>query len=93
MSADDESTSDRNSTNRDPYRDNDDVRNPLGADERSGIRPDSKFEAQGDARENVGNHARGTDADASRPAGNDRTIGAPDRDEFDEDLDRDNRAR
>ncbi len=48
---------------RDKYRDNDDVRDPLSADERTGTAPDTKAEARGDARENVGNTARGTAAE------------------------------
>ena len=42
---------------RDRYRDDDDVRDPLAADERVGTSPDTKSEARGDARENVGNTA------------------------------------
>jgi hypothetical protein len=42
---------------RDRYRDNDDVRDPLEPDERVGTSPDTKNEARGDARENVGNTA------------------------------------
>jgi hypothetical protein len=60
------------STGRDPYRDNDDVRAPLDADERGGTKPDTRSEARGDARENVGNHARGTAAEP-REGGNDKT--------------------
>ena len=78
---------------RDKYRDNDDVRAPLEGDDRSGTNPDTKAEARGDARENVGNHSRGTAADPTGPEGNDRTRGRPQRDDFDADLDRDNRAR
>ena len=57
---------------RDRYRDNDDVRDPLSADDRAGTRPDTRNEARGDARENVGNHSRGTAADPV-VGGNDRT--------------------
>jgi hypothetical protein len=78
-------------SDRDKYRDNDDVRDPL--DDRSGTNPDSKTEARGDARENVGNNARGTDADRTGPEGNDRTAHRPDRSEYDADLQRDNRSR
>ncbi|HEU4629267.1 MAG TPA: hypothetical protein VFS08_05955 [Gemmatimonadaceae bacterium] len=60
---------------RDKYRDNDDVRDPLPADQRAGTSPDTRNEARGDARENVGNTARGTDADPTGPEGNDRTRG------------------
>ena len=48
---------------RDPYRDNDDVRDPLPADQRAGTKPDTRNEARGDARENVGNTARDTAAE------------------------------
>jgi hypothetical protein len=77
---------------RDRYRDNDDMRAPLPDDERSGSVPDTKNEARGDARETVGNNARGTDADPTGPEGNDRTRHRPQRDEHDTDLERDNRA-
>jgi hypothetical protein len=63
---------------RDPYRDNDDVRDKLDNDERSGVNPDTKSEARGDARENIGNHSRGTAANPTPP---DRT------DRFDDSLD------
>jgi hypothetical protein len=59
--------------NRDKHRDNDDTRDPLPANERVGIKPDSKSEARGDAREAVGNTARDTDANPTGPEGNDRT--------------------
>jgi len=71
-------------TDRDKYRDNDDVRDPVR--DRAGVNPDSRSEARGDARENVGNTSRGTDADPSGPEGNDRTKHRPRPDEFDEDL-------
>ena len=58
---------------RDKYRDNDDMRDPLLADERAGTDPDTKSEARGDARESIGNTARGTAADPTGPEGNDRT--------------------
>ena len=73
-------------TDRDRYRDNDDMRAPLR--DRSGTDPDSKSEARGDARENVGNTARGTDTDPTGPEGNDRSQYGRERDDFDEDLDR-----
>jgi hypothetical protein len=76
-------------TNRSEYRDNEDERDPLAGAERSGIRPDSKSEARGDARENVGNTARGTAASPSGPTGNDRTRSRPRADPFDDDLERD----
>ena len=58
---------------RDKYRDDDDMRDPVPADQRSGTKPDTKSEARGDARENVGRNARGTDAKPTGPDGNDRT--------------------
>ncbi len=76
---------------RDRYRDNDDARAPLGGDDRMGVKADSRFEARGDARENVGNNARGTDAHPTGPSGNDNTKSRSDLpDEFDDDLKRDN---
>jgi hypothetical protein len=71
-------------SDRDKYRDNDDVRDPIR--DRAEVNPDSRGEARGDARENVGNNARGTDADPTGPEGNDRTKHRPERDEFDRDL-------
>lgn len=77
---------------RDRYRDNDDARAPLGADDRLGTKADSRFEARGDARDDVGNNARGTDAHPTGPSGNDRQKSRDDLpDEFDADLERDNR--
>ena len=78
-------------SDRDKYRDNDDVRDPIR--DRAGTSPDSKTEARGDARENVGNHSRGTDTRPTGPEGNDRTEHRPDRSEYDADLERDNRSR
>jgi hypothetical protein len=72
---------------RDKYRDNDDVRAPLR--DRSETSPDSKSEARGDARENVGNTARDTAASPTGPEGNDRNANRPGSDEFDPDLERD----
>jgi hypothetical protein len=60
-------------TDRDKYRDNDDVRAPVSNRDRNETAPDTKSEARGDARENVGNTARGTDAQPTGPEGNDRT--------------------
>jgi len=77
----------RESTNRDRYRDDDDVRHPLGSDERSDVNPDTKSEARGKAREDVGDTARGTDANPTGPEGNDRTKDRPHGDQFDDDLD------
>jgi len=62
-----------NEQSRDKYRDNDDARDPLPPDGRSDTTPDTKSEARGDTRENVGNTARGTDANPTGPEGNDRT--------------------
>ena len=73
---------------RDPYRDNDDVRQPLEGDDKTGGSADTKSEARGDARENIGNTARGTDTDVSGADGNDKTRQRPRRDSFDDDLDR-----
>jgi hypothetical protein len=75
-------------TGRDRYRDNDDVRDPLEGDERMGVKPDSRAEARGDARDAVGNNTRGTDTEPTGPEGNDKTRDRPLRDEFDEDLKR-----
>ena len=52
-----------------------------------GMRP------RGDARENVGNVARGTDAAPSGPEGNDRQRGRPAPDAFDGDLEKDNKGK
>ncbi len=78
-------------TNRDRYRDNDDMREPLGGDERMGVKPDSRSEARGDARETVGNNVRGTNAEPYGPEGNDKTRDRPLPDAFDEDLRKDQR--
>jgi len=58
---------------RDKHRDNDDVRAPVNNRDRNETSPDTKSEARGDARENVGNTSRGTDAEPTGPDGNDRT--------------------
>ncbi len=76
---------------RDKYRDNDDMRDALTGDERIGVKPDSRNEARGDARETVGNNARGTDAAPYGPEGNDKTRDRPLPDAFDEDLEHDQR--
>lgn len=90
MATNDDRTNPRASEgNRSAYRDNDDQRAPLKGDDRLGTKPDSKGEGMGDARENVGNTARGTDASPTGPAGNDRTYNRPRSDEFDDDLKRD----
>ena len=75
--------------NRDKYRDNDDVRDPVAPNDRNEPRPDTKSEARGDARDNVGNNSRGTDTNPTGPEGNDRTRRPrTENDEFDADLDR-----
>lgn len=81
---------DKNSpSNRDRYRDNDDVREPMNPDDRNEVRPDTRDEARGDARENVGNTARGTDTTRTGPQDNDKTKRPrPDWDTFQADLDR-----
>ncbi|MFL5462888.1 MAG: hypothetical protein ACJ8AC_02475 [Gemmatimonadaceae bacterium] len=71
---------------RSRYRDNDDQRAPLSGNDRAGVRPDSRSEARGDAREAVGNNTRRTDASPTGPEANDRTRNRPRRDGFDEDL-------
>jgi hypothetical protein len=72
---------------RDRYRQNNDVRNPLEGDAKTGGSADTTSEARGTARENVGNNARGTDAHPTGPEGNDNTRNREKRDEFDRDLD------
>jgi hypothetical protein len=73
---------------RDKYRDNDDTRGPLEGDAKTGGSSDTKSEARGDARENVGNHSRGTDANDTGAQGNDNTRRRDDRaDQFDTTLD------
>ena len=62
---------DQTTGSRDKYRDNDDVREPLSPDDRSGTSPDTKSEARGDARETMGNSARGTDVEPKGPEFND----------------------
>jgi hypothetical protein len=75
---------------RPKYRDNDDHRDTLSGDDRSGTHPDTKAEAEGTARENIGDHSRGTAANPTGPEGNDRTKLRPQADEFDADLKSDN---
>lgn len=58
---------------RDKFRDNDDMRDPVPPEERLDTKPDTKSEARGDARESVGRNARGTDANPAGPEGNDKT--------------------
>jgi hypothetical protein len=72
---------------RDKYRDNDDQRGYV--QDRGETKPDTKGEARGDARETVGNNARGTDANPIGPEGNDNTRLRPRMDEFDRDLEGD----
>jgi hypothetical protein len=69
---------------RNKYRDNDDQRDPVI--DRTETKPDTKSEARGDAREAVGNNARGTAANPVGPEFNDNTRGRPRPDEFDRDL-------
>lgn len=47
-----------NAGSRDRYRDNDDVRDPTAPEDRLGTAPDTKNEARGHARDNVGNTVR-----------------------------------
>ena len=78
-------------SDRDKYRDNDDARAIPGPESRDSVHSDSRAEARGDARDNVGNNARGTDAHPTGPEGNDHTKHRHDRpDAFDDDLQRDN---
>jgi hypothetical protein len=72
MARNNQDDSNTGTPDRDRYRDNDDVREPVPADQRAGTNPDSKSEARGNARENVGNHSRGTAA-APTVGGNDKT--------------------
>ena len=75
---------------RDRYRDNDDVRGPLESDDRTGGSADTKSEARGDARDNIGNHSRGTAANPTGPEGNDKFRNKQNgRDEFDTTLEGD----
>lgn len=60
-------------SNREKYRDNDDLRDPEASDQRVDTKSDSKSEARGDARENVGSNVQGTDANPTGPEGNDKT--------------------
>jgi hypothetical protein len=78
-------------TDRDKYRDNDDMREPT--EDRVETEPDTKAEARGDAREAVGNNSRGTAAHSTGPDGNDKTRHRPRPDGYDADLARDNRAQ
>jgi hypothetical protein len=56
---------------RNKHRDDDDMQDPLAPDERSGVKPDTKHEARGGARENAGNTARDTAANPTGPEEND----------------------
>ena len=58
---------------RDKYRDGDDVRDPTPTEDRVDTQSDSKSEARGPARENVGRTARGTASNPAGPEGNDKT--------------------
>jgi hypothetical protein len=74
---------------RDRYRDNDDARQPLEGDDRTGANADTKSEARGSARESVGNTARGAATESHGPQGNDKTRDRPlERDQYDDDLER-----
>jgi len=73
---------------RDRYRDNDDVRQPLESDAKTGGSADTKSEARGNARENIGNTSRGTDTDVRGADENDKTRQRPHRDQYDDDLER-----
>ena len=86
-------SSNSGNTGRDRYRDNDDVRSPLEGDDRTGGNASTKSEARGNARENVGNHSRGTDADTRGADENDKTRQRPRTDQYDNDLARDNDRR
>jgi hypothetical protein len=73
---------------RDRYRDNDDVREPLEGDAKTGGSSDTRSEARGDARENIGNHSRNTAASETGEQANDKTRHRNDRaDQFDTTLD------
>lgn len=76
------------SSHRPQYRQNDDERDPIPPARRSDTKPDTRFEARGDARENIGNNARGTDANPTGPEGNDKFKhpNRDDREDFDADL-------
>jgi hypothetical protein len=77
---------DHGGTQRPKYRDNDDHRDTLSGDERLGTKPDTRTEATGEAREQVGDNTRGTDAEPTGPEGNDRTKLRPRPDTFGADL-------
>ena len=57
---------------RKKYRDGDDVREPTAANQRGDTKPDTKSEARGPARTNVGRTARGTDDTLPGLEGHDR---------------------
>jgi hypothetical protein len=77
----------RSNDRGDAHRDNDDVRNSLEGSDRAGTDPDTRSEARGNARANVGNTARDTDSHPTGPEGNDTTKHRPRSDSFDADLD------
>jgi hypothetical protein len=93
MPRDDDRTNRDTSSSRDRYRDNDDVRNPLEGDDRTGGNASTESEARGKARENVGNHSRGTDTDIRGADENDKTRQKPRADQYDTDLAKDNDRR
>ena len=57
---------------RDQYRNRDDVRDPTPPNQRRDTKPDTKSDARGPARTNVGRTSRRTDAAPTGPEGNDR---------------------
>lgn len=97
MATPDQNTS---GSDRNKYRDNDDERGQIAPDARNSATIDTKSEARGDARENVGNNAHGTAANAEAihgtrqhdvQHGNERTRHTGEAvDEFDLDLKHDN---
>ena len=77
-------------SDREKYRDNDDARDVLEGNERTGGSAGTKSEARGDARENIGNHSRNTAANPTGPDGNDNVRHKENaRDEFDTTLEND----
>lgn len=65
-----------------------------GDENLSGRPSDTKSDAKGTARDNVGNHARGTAAEPTGPSGNDKTKQRDDaRDQYDTTLEGDTNNR
>jgi hypothetical protein len=79
MSKDQEEERRSEPRDRNKSRDNDNVSDPLPPDYRAEVMPDTKFEARGKARRNMGNTAQGTAADPTGPEGNDKTRGRSDK--------------